>query len=228
MDYHKHKVIEDGLADFFDACNSRQYPAKTMIIRPGDPADKLYYLREGSVSVCMENEEGEELIIAYLNQGDFIGEIGLFSDVGDRSVTVRARTDCRTEEISYQQIKAMADNQLKNCYAMLMQILAEQLARRLLSTTRKASDMAFLDVAGRVEAAIRELSLQPDAMRHEKGMQIKVTRQEISRIVGCSREMVGRVLKELQDQGVLWAHGKTVIIYDDAHRRRNSLTEQAS
>lgn len=226
MDYHKHKAIEEGLAEFFNYCNSRHYLAKTMIIRPGDPADKLYYLREGSVCVCMENEEGEELIIAYLNQGDFIGEIGLFSDVGDRSVTVRARTECRTEEISYQQIKAMAGNQLKGCYAMLMQILAEQLARRLLSTTRKASDMAFLDVAGRVEAAIHELAHQPDAMRHEKGMQIKVTRQEISRIVGCSREMVGRVLKELQDQGVLWAHGKTVIIYDDAHRKGPSLAEK--
>lgn len=226
MDYHKHKAIEEGLAEFFNYCNSRHYSAKTMIIRPGDPADKLYYLREGSVSVCMENEEGEELIIAYLNQGDFIGEIGLFSDVGDRSVTVRARTECRTEEISYQQIKSMAGNQLKNCYAMLMQVLAEQLARRLLSTTRKASDMAFLDVAGRVEAAINELAHQPDAMRHEKGMQIKVTRQEISRIVGCSREMVGRVLKELQEQGVLWAHGKTVIIYDDAHRQGPSLTEK--
>ncbi|WP_050954371.1 cAMP-activated global transcriptional regulator CRP [Methylophaga frappieri] len=219
MDYHKHKAIESGLAEFFQFCHSRHYPAKTIIVRPGDAADKLYYLREGSVSICMENEEGEELIVAYLNQGDFIGEVGLFSEVGDRMVTVRARSDCRTEEISYQQIRSMAETHLKNCYPMLLQTLAEQLARRLLSTTRKASDMAFLDVAGRVMAALEELSIQPDAMRHEEGIQIKVTRQEISRIVGCSREMVGRVMKELQEQGTLWAHGKTVILYDESHRR---------
>lgn len=219
MDYHKHKAIEAGLAEFFKHCHSRHYPAKTIIVRPGDAADKLYYLREGSVSICMENEEGEELIVAYLNQGDFIGEIGLFSEVGDRMVTVRARSECRTEEISYQQIRAMATTQLKNSYPVLLQTLAEQLARRLLSTTRKASDMAFLDVAGRVTAALEELAAQPDAMRHEEGTQIKVTRQEISRIVGCSREMVGRVLKELQEQGMLWAHGKTVILYDKANRR---------
>ncbi|EMR12945.1 DNA-binding transcriptional dual regulator Crp [Methylophaga lonarensis MPL] len=213
VDYHKHKAIEQGLASFFQLCHSRTYPAKSIIIRPGDPASTLYYLREGSVSICIENEEGEELVIAYLNQGDFLGEIGLFTDVGDRQVIVRARSSCRTEEISYQQIRAMADTQLKDCYPTLLQLLSEQMARRLLSTTRKATDMVFLDVAGRVESALRELAEQPDAMRHPDGIQIKVTRQEISRIVGCSREMVGRVLKELQEADVLWAHGKTVVIY---------------
>ncbi len=59
----------------------------------------------------MENEDGEELIITYLNQGDFIGEVGMFfAAVGSRKVTVLARTDCRTEEISYQQIKALSNN----------------------------------------------------------------------------------------------------------------------
>lgn len=218
MEYHKHKALEEGLADFFHSCHSKFYPAKNIIIRPGEPADTLYYIREGSVSVCMENEEGEELIVAYLNQGDFIGEIGFFSAVGDRMVTIRAKTDVRTEEISYQQIRNLADTQLKDCYPTLLYTLAEQMAKRLLSTTRKATDLAFLDVAGRVEAALAELSTQPDAMRHPHGMQIKVTRQEISRMVGCSREMVGRVLKELQEGGKVWAHGKTVIVYDEAHR----------
>lgn len=222
MDYLKHKAIEEGLADFFRCCHSKHYPAKTMIIRPGDPADTLYYLREGSVSISMENEEGEELIIAYLNQGDFIGEIGLFSEVGDRMVTVRTRTECRTEEITYQQIKALAKTQLKECYSTLLENLAELMARRLLTANRKASDLAFLDVAGRVEGALHELALQPEAMKHPEGKQIKVTRQEISRMVGCSREMAGRVLKALQDEGVLWAHGKTMIIYDKEHRRKTS------
>lgn len=220
MDYLKHKAIEEGLADLFHCCHSKHYPAKSVLIRPNDAADTLYYLREGSVSISMENDDGEELIIAYLNQGDFLGEIGLFSEVGNRSVIVRARTDCRTEEITYQQIKLLANTQLKNCYPTLLQYLAEQMATRLLSTTRKASDLAFLDVAGRVKTALAELAIQPDAMKHPEGMQLKVTRQEISRMVGCSREMAGRVLKELQKEGVLWAHGKTVIIYDDDHREK--------
>jgi CRP/FNR family cyclic AMP-dependent transcriptional regulator len=163
--------------------------------------------------------------VAYLSQGDFIGEIGLFAPVGERKVTVRAKTDCKTEEISYQKLKTLSSTTLKECYPFLLENLAEQLSKRLLSTTRKASELAFLDVSGRVEAALHELATQPDAMKHPEGKEIRVTRQEISRMVGCSREMAGRVLKELQDEGVVWAHGKTMIVYDDDHR--DSVTKLA-
>ena len=69
------------------------------------------------------------------------------------------------------------------------------MADRLRNTTRKVGDLAFLDVTGRVARTLLDLCKQPDAMTHPDGMQIKITRQEIGRIVGCSREMVGRVLK---------------------------------
>ena len=55
--------------------------------------------------------------------------------------------------------------------------------------------------------------MQPDAMTHPDGMQIKITRQEISRIVVCSREMVGRVLKELEAQGLISVSGKTMVVF---------------
>jgi DeoR/GlpR family transcriptional regulator of sugar metabolism len=45
-------------------------------------------------------------------------------------------------------------------------------------------------------------------------MQIKVSRQELSRLVGCSREMAGRVLKVLEDQGLLRATGKTIVVFN--------------
>ena len=51
-------------------------------------------------------------------------------------------------------------------------------------------------------------------MTHPKGTQIRVSRQEISRIVGCSREMVGRVLKQLEAEGRIAAAGKTMVIFD--------------
>jgi CRP/FNR family cyclic AMP-dependent transcriptional regulator len=225
VDYIKYKQIEEDLADFFRVCHSKHYTAKSTLIRPGDSADTLYYLREGSVTIVMENEDGGELIVAHLNQGDFIGEIGLFSETVDRTVTVRAKTDCRTEEITYQQVKSLSHTTLKDCYSSLLTLLAENMAKRLLSTTRKASELAFLDVTGRVAAALKELSAQPDAMKHEEGTQIKATRQEISRMVGCSREMAGRVLRTLQDQGLVWARGKTMIIYDEEHRKPSIVPE---
>jgi CRP/FNR family cyclic AMP-dependent transcriptional regulator len=45
-------------------------------------------------------------------------------------------------------------------------------------------------------------------------MQIKVSRQELSRLVGCSREMAGRVLKVLEEQGLLRATGKTIVVFN--------------
>ena len=88
-----------------------------------------------------------------------------------------------------------------------------QMAERLARTTQKVSDLAFLDVTGRVARTLLELTKQPDAMTHPDGMQIKITRQEIGRIVGCSREMVGRVLKTLVDQGLVSVKGKTMVVF---------------
>ena len=56
-------------------CHLRRYPAKTDFIHPGDPADVLFYLVEGSVTVLIEDEEGREIILTYLNKGEFIGEM---------------------------------------------------------------------------------------------------------------------------------------------------------
>jgi len=88
-----------------------------------------------------------------------------------------------------------------------------QMAQRLRDTTRKVGDLAFLDVTGRVARTLLDLSKEPDAMTHPDGMQIKITRQEIGRIVGCSREMVGRVLKVLEQQDLVWVKGKTMVVH---------------
>jgi len=65
-----------------------------------------------------------------------------------------------------------------------------------------------------VAHAIMDLCGEPDAMTHPEGMQIKVSRQELSRLVGCSREMAGRVLKVLEEQGLLRATGKTIVVFN--------------
>jgi CRP/FNR family cyclic AMP-dependent transcriptional regulator len=59
-----------------------------------------------------------------------------------------------------------------------------------------------------------DLCNEPDAMTHPEGMQIKVSRQELSRLIGCSREMAGRVLKVLEEQGLLRATGKTIVVFN--------------
>ncbi len=186
----------------------RQYPAKTTIIHHGDKPDTLYYMVDGSVSVVIEDDEGREIVLAYLNNGDFFGEMGLFDEESERSAWVVARNKCEVAEINYEQFKRLAEQSPEILFA-----LSTQLAARLRKTSTKVRDLAFLDVTGRVASTLLDLAQQPDSITHPDGMQIRITRQEIARIVGCSREMVGRVLKDLEDRGLIHARGKTMVIY---------------
>ena len=70
-----------------------------------------------------------------------------------------------------------------------------------------------MDVYGRVVRTMLDLCDQPDAMTHLDGMQIRVTRQELARLVGCSREMVGKVLKDMEEQKHVAATGKNIVVF---------------
>jgi len=193
---------------FLHHTHRKRYPARTNIIHEGDIPETLYYMVEGSVSVTLEDNDGREIVLAYLNRGDFFGEMGLFQDEPERSARVVSRSACEIAEISYEQFHQLAQQE-----PTLIFSLAAQLSQRLQKTSRKVVDLAFIDVTGRVARTLLELTKEPDALTHPEGMQIKITRQEIARIVGCSREMAGRVLKELADDGLITAHGKTVVVF---------------
>ena len=193
---------------FLEQSHRRVYPPKSVIINAGDVSNDLYFILRGSVTVVIEDDTGREIVLAYLNEGDFFGEIGLFDEDHRRSAWVRSRTRCEVAQISYDKLKELFQG---SCEVLFR--IASQLAIRLRNTSRKVSDLAFLDVSGRVARALLDLCKQPDAMTHPEGMQIRVTRQELGRIAGCSREMVGRVLKDLEERNLIWAKGKTMVVY---------------
>jgi CRP/FNR family cyclic AMP-dependent transcriptional regulator len=168
--------------------------------------DVLYYIVDGSVEVMIEDEDGNEMVLAYLNKGQFFGEMGLFYEQPTRSAWVRTRSECEIAEMTYPRFRQIASES-----PGLVFELATQLATRLDRTNRKLGDLAFVDVTGRVAHAM---------MTHPDGMQIKVSRQELSRLVGCSREMAGRVLKVLEEQGLVSASGKTIVVYGARPNRK--------
>ena len=135
--------------------------------------------------------------------------MGLFYEQPTRSAWVRTRQQSELAEMTYPRFRQIAAES-----PGLIFELATQLATRLDRTNRKLGDLAFVDVTGRVAHAIMDLCGEPDAMTHPEGMQIKVSRQELSRLVGCSREMAGRVLKVLEEQGLLRATGKTIVVFN--------------
>jgi len=198
-----------SIEHFLTHCHRRRYPNKSTIICAGDKPDVLYFITAGSVTVLIEDEEGREIVLAYLNAGDFFGEMGLFDEEQlGRSAWVRARGECELAEISYSRFRQLAHEDPEILFA-----LAAQMATRLRDTSRKVGDLAFMDVTGRIAGTLLSLTKQPDAMTHPDGMQIRVTRQELGRIVGCSREMAGRVLKALEEQGLISVKGKTIVVF---------------
>lgn len=195
---------------FISQCHLHKYPAKSSIIHAGEKAETLYYIAKGSAVVLIKDQDGREMILTYLNQGDFIGELGLFdqSENPTRSAWVRAKVQCEVAEVSYSKFK-----QLVQVNPEILMRLAAQMARRVTATSRKVGNLAFLDVTGRIAQTLVNLAHQPEAMTHPDGMQIKITRQEIGQIVGCSRETVGRILKMMEEDNLISAHGKTIVVY---------------
>jgi len=199
---------QPAITRFLSYCRIRSVPSKTVLVHAGDTPDTLFYIINGSVEVMIESDETSEMVLAYLNKGQFFGEMGLFKEAATRTAFVRTRQSCEIAEMTYARFRQIATES-----PALIFELATQLAMRLDRTNRKVGDLAFVDVTGRVAHAIMDLCNEPDAMTHPQGMQIKVSRQELSRLVGCSREMAGRVLKVLEDQGLLTASGKTVVVF---------------
>ena len=200
-----------NVENFLRHCQRKTYKAKDTILKQGEVSNYLYLILEGSVSVMVEDESERDhfMVVAYLNPGDFVGEMGLFdSEEPLRSAMVVAKTECEVAEISYDEF-----HQVHAQYPEILYAISKQLGKRLRQTTRKLTDLAFVDVSGRVAHTLLDLCREPDAMTHPDGMQIKVTRQELGKIVGCSREMAGRVLKSLEQDGLIAVSGKTMVVY---------------
>ncbi len=199
--------VEPWLANFLSHTHRKHYSKSATIIHDGDQPETLFYIIEGSVSVMIEEDDGREIVLAYLNKGDFFGELGLFDETV-RSALVVARSESEIAEINYANFRSLCKEDPE-----ILWKLSAQMGDRLRKTNDKVRDLAFVDVTGRVARTLIELAKEPDSITHPDGMQLRITRQEIAKIVGCSREMAGRVLKELENNGLITAKGKTIVVF---------------
>jgi len=206
-------TLLDALQRLLSHCHRRDLPPRTTFIHPGDPPDTLYTMISGTATVLRADEEGRELIMAYLGPGEFIGGVGLFHPIESREVSIRTRNRCELAAISYSRFQALLGRELVADQGPLLYLLGAQLAQRVLQSGRKLSLMAYNDVHSRIEAALHELTRGPTAEAHSLGVRFRISRTEISRVVGCSREVVGKVLKSLEKQGLIGVTGQSVVVY---------------
>lgn len=194
---------------FIAQAHKRSYAPKHTLIHTGDTPQTLFLLLEGSVSILLEDDNGREIVLAYLGPGDFFGEMCLFPEQKLRTAIVRTRNPTLVAEIGFQ-----AFRQFSREHPEIMFEIAGQLAARLRDTSRRLGDLAFLDVAGRVAHALLDLCQKPGAVANPRGVVVRISRQELARNVGCSREMAGRVLKKLEEDGVLSSKGRSILVFN--------------
>ncbi len=146
-----------NMEDSLSLAHKRMYPKRSTIIYAGEDSDSIYYITKGSVTVLIEDDTGREIIIAYLNERDFFGEMAMFGE-GMRTAWVKAKAECEVAELGYAKFAEISQGDSGMLYE-----LVSQLAERLGKTTQKVGDLAFLDVTGRVARTLLDLCKEPDA-----------------------------------------------------------------
>lgn len=164
----------------------RKYAKNTVLVTEGDESTHLYIIRKGTASAYLNNEDGRQVNLNYMHDGDYFGELSLL-DGKPRSASVITVTDCEIILVARANVLELMQHHPE----FTLQLLTE-LTRRVRALTDSVKDMALLDVYGRVSAALEKLCDENRRIHNPK-----VTHQDIANMVGSSREMVSRIMKQL-------------------------------
>ncbi len=173
------------------------------VVRAAESTDSLYSVLTGRAKVTNTDEEGREIILAWLGPGEFFGEMGLI-DGSPRSANVVASEPCELLVLSKEAFqRCLQDN------FQVAQKLMQILVRRLREADRKIESLALLDVYGRVARLLLDLSVEEEGRRIVKK---KISKQDMARMIGASREMVSKVMRDLELSGYIATENDLVVI----------------
>jgi len=196
---------EDQLRMLAAVVTRRTATRSTTVMAGGDATDSLYIVLSGRLKVMMSDAEGKEVILSILGPGEFFGEMGLIDD-SPRSASVVAIESCELLSIAKRDFKkCLAEN-----FEMAMAVM-RSLVRRLREADRKIGSLALLDVYGRVARLLLDMSETVDG---EKVVTKRLPKQDIAKMIGASREMVSRVMKDLQMGGYIEVRGSNIVLRD--------------
>ncbi|MGH8725560.1 MAG: Crp/Fnr family transcriptional regulator [Burkholderiales bacterium] len=196
---------EDQLRMLTMVVARKSAPRSTTIMAGGDPTDSLYIVLSGRLKVMMSDAEGKEVILSILTPGEFFGEMGLIDDE-PRSASVVTIEPC--------ELLSIAKRDFKKCLAENFEMataVMRGLVRRLREADRKIGSLALLDVYGRVARLLLDMAENVDG---EKMVTKRLPKQDIAKMIGASREMVSRVMKDLQTGGYIEMRGSSIVIRD--------------
>jgi CRP-like cAMP-binding protein len=189
-----------------DSVVKRRFRRGELVVEQGKHANALFILLSGRARVLTADARGREVILALLQAGDYVGEMSLI-DNEPHSATVR--TEVQTDML------VLAGPDFARCLpenSTLSYSIMRGLVKRLRNADRQIESLALLDVYGRVARTLLEMA------EDDKGLRIirhKVSRQDMAKVVGASREMVSRVMKDLEERGVIETQADGSLIIKD-------------
>lgn len=182
----------------------RVYPRNSVILFEDDPGDALYLVAQGQVKVVLIGEDGREVILSVMGEGEFFGEMALIDDE-PRSAHVIAMDDSTLLVIRREDFQGL----LEQTPAIALGLLRE-LSRRLRRMDEKVGSLVLLDVNGRVAQLLLGLADEAGSERITR----RLTHHTIAQMIGSSRETVSRTMRELVERGYIEVSRREVLIRD--------------
>ena len=180
----------------------RAFPKNTIIISVGDRSDSMFIIQSGKVKVYLADESGKELLLSTHGPGEYFGEMIL--DEGPRSASVVTLESSRFSVITTDQFKEFLTQ-----HPDIGLELIKSLIHRVRALTKTAGNLGLLDVYGRVARLLLDMAVE------DNGKQVireHLTQQDMASRVGCSREMISRILKDLRVGGYIKMDGDRMFI----------------
>jgi CRP/FNR family cyclic AMP-dependent transcriptional regulator len=181
----------------------KTYPKNAVVLTEGEMGDSLFMIQSGKVKVFIGDEDGREIILKILGPGDFFGEMSMI-DKQPRSASVTTIEASTFLVLSHAAFERCVE-QAPRIANMVLRVLAQ----RVREADRKIGTLALMDVYGRVASTLLELSVYSDG---KLMVGEKLSQQDLANMVGASREMVNRILKDLSDRGFISIESKSITI----------------
>jgi CRP/FNR family cyclic AMP-dependent transcriptional regulator len=175
------------------AIEKKRFKKNAFIVKQGETSDALHILLMGRAHVISEDSRGREVILSVMQQGDYVGEMSLIDDE-PHSATVRAATESDVLILDREAFSRC----LPDPYSMTHNIL-RNLVKRLRYANQQIQSLALMDIHGRIARILLEYAI--DDGEGNLVIRDKISRQDMAKMVGSSREMVFRVMKTLEERG---------------------------
>ncbi|NCN96863.1 MAG: Crp/Fnr family transcriptional regulator [Rhodoferax sp.] len=180
------------------AVTKRRVQRGELIVEQGKKSHALYVILSGRARVVMTDRRAREVILDMIAPGDYVGELSLI-DGKSHSANVQAEVQCDLLVLDHQDFnRCLSEN-----HAMALAVI-KGLAQRLRKADEKIGSLALMDVYSRVTKVL--MGMSKPAGSKQLLITEKITRQDIAKMVGASREMVSRVMRDFEDQGFIKTH----------------------